>query len=122
MLITFRQANDHLRLDIPLPDDPADDPVTDDDFAEIDDDRVPNLRMKITQAEAIILGYLKLTGNPDDSPSPWDERERAQVQAATLLALEAIYDSDKERTLADYMAPQGAITLLLMRLRDPAMA
>lgn len=121
-LITLRQANDHLRLDLPLPDDPEDDPVTEDDFADIDDERVPDVRLKMGQAEAIILNYLGVADTYDDSPALWTATDRANVQAAVLIALQAIYDDEKEKTIADYMAPTGAITLLLMRLRTPALA
>lgn len=122
-LITLRQANDHLRLDLPMPDDPADDPVLEDDFAEIDDPRVADVRLKMAQAEAIIFNYLKV--DSDDvfaSPSIWTDAERSCAQSAVLLVLSALYDDAKDKTLGDYMMPGGVVALLLMRMRDPALA
>lgn len=121
-LITLAQADKHLRLELEHDDGS---PLT------FTDDRVAELQLKITAAEAIILNYLKVAadasvdGVPDASPpvAPlWSDRDRAVVQSAALLALSALWDDEKERTIADYMAPMGAITLLLMRLRDPAIA
>lgn len=118
-LVTLEQANHHLRLNLSSTGSPA----------TFDDPRVPDLEMKIAQAEAIILDYLKTAAVYSGSPPVWsgspprfDERDTRLISAAVLFALEALYDADKDRTLADYMAPNGAITLLLMRQRAPALA
>lgn len=110
-LITLQQANDHLRLDIDLGVSPS-------------DDQIPDLELKITQAEAIILDYLKVDDSQliTGSPSDWSARDVTVVQSAALLVLSALYDDDANRTLGDYMAPKGVIPLLLMRLRDPTVA
>lgn len=112
-LITLEQANHHLRLDL------ANDGASPPTFT---DSRVPDVEMKISQAEAIILNYLKVSGDPDGSPPLWSDQDRSCVQAATLMALSSLYDDDKDRSIASYMVPNGIITLLLMRLRDPALA
>jgi hypothetical protein len=118
-LISLAQANHHLRLNLATAGSPA----------ELDDPRIPDVEMKIAQAEAIILDYLKTDAVYEGSPPGWSgspprfgERDTRNIQAAVLLALEALYDADKDRTLAEYMAPMGVITLLLMRLRSPALA
>jgi hypothetical protein len=112
-LITMQEANDQLRLDLEKGGSPP----------AFIDDRVPGLQTKIIQAEAIILNYLKVTGDPDGSPPLWSDRDRAVVQSAAFLALSALYDDAPERTLGDYLAfPNGTISLLLSRLRDPTLA
>ncbi len=118
LLITAEQAIAHLRLDW--------------DASPLSSDiRYPDLAMKMDQAEAIILNYLKVAadasidGDPDASPVVpplWSARDRSNVQAAVLFTLAALYDDDDQRTLAAYMtAPTGVIVLLLGRLRDPAL-
>jgi hypothetical protein len=118
-LVTLEQANHHLRLTLTTSGSPP----------AFDDPRVPDVEMKIAQAEAIVLNYLKTAavygGSPpiwSGSPPRFSDNDTLNIQAAILLALDALYDADKDRTLADYMAPTGVITLLLMRLRDPALA
>jgi hypothetical protein len=121
-LITLAQADAHLRLDLDLTGSPPADP------------RVPDLQLKMVQAEAIIIDYLKLdddeyelavNGDPNASPPTdptWSDRDQAVVQAAVLLVLSALYDDEIQRTLGDYLADNGVIARLLMRLRDPALA
>lgn len=123
VLVTLAQANRHLRLDL------ATVSVGSPAVVSFDDTRVADVEMKIAQAEAIILNYLKTEavygGSPpawSGSPAPFGAQDTLNIQAAVLLALEALYDADKDRTLADYMAPDGVISLLLMRLRSPALA
>lgn len=114
MLITVAQADRHLRLD--LENDHGSPPA-------YTDERLQDLQLKMTQAEAIVLDYLKVKGDPlDSSPPLWSERDVSVVQAAVLLVLSAIYDDAPDRTLGDYMASGGVISLLLARLRDPAVA
>lgn len=113
-LITVAQADRHLRLNLQT--DEASPPT-------YTDERLSDLEMKIEQAEAIILNYLNIDGAPLGSPPSWTDRDVKCVQASVLLALEALYDADKDRTLADYMVMNtGVIALLLMRLRDPTLA
>ena len=131
-LVTVDEANDHLRLELEIDDD-ASPPA----FV---DPRLANLVAKIAAAEASILNYLKvpaatdvevlIAGDEDTSPviAPyWAARDLVLVRAATLLMLEALYDAAPGREVTDYMqnlpgGSKGAIALLLMRLRDPALA
>ena len=101
-LVTKEQAMSHLRLD----------------------EEPPDLDSKIAQASAIIVDYLKIDpAEVEASPGPWTDVQEKCVEAAVLLALEAIFDAAPDRTIADYLNPQrGTIALLLMRLRDPAVA
>jgi hypothetical protein len=122
VLVTLEQADAHLRLDLDLTGSPPADP------------RIPDLALKIEQSEAIVINYLKLNDaavelaiNGDSNTSPetpptWSDRDRFNVQAAVLLVLSALYDDEIQRTLGDYMNPDGVIPLLLMRLRDPTFA
>ena len=124
-LITLAQAVAHLRLELDGEDDSP-------QFAS--DDRVPDILLKMDQAEGIIINYLKLSdaafdlaanGDADASPEvapTWSARDRLNVQAAVLMVLSALFDDEIERTLGDYMKPDGVIPLLLARLRDPAIA
>jgi hypothetical protein len=81
------------------------------------EDSDPDLHLKITQASAIILDYLKSRGDAawteDNAPGP--------VQAATLLMLGHLYEhrGDDMKTDADLWE---AIRRLLERSRDPAFA
>lgn len=121
-LITVAQADAHLRLD--LENNGASPPT-------YTDDRLPDLELKMDQAEAIVLDYLKvdddvLDGSPPNysagSPVLWTARDVKVIQSAVLLILSALWDDEKERTVADYMKADGTISLLLARLRDPAIA
>lgn len=113
-IITVAQAEKHLRLDL---ENDGGSPV------QYTDERLPDLELKIMQAEAIVLDYLKVDGDPlEASPAVWTDRDISVVQAATLLVLSALYDDAPDRTLGDYMAPGGVIALLLARLRDPTVA
>lgn len=118
-LITLTQADAHLRLDLDLTASPP------------TDERIPDLELKMDQAEAIILGYLKadddvLDGSPPGysvgSPVLWTARDVKVIASAILLLLAALHDDAPDRTVADYMKAGGTIDLLLARLRDPALA
>jgi hypothetical protein len=118
-LITVAQADAHLRLDLDLTASPPDDP------------RIPDVELKMDQAEAIVLDYLKvdddvLDGSPPGylagSPPLWGARDLKVIQSAILLILSALWDDSPDRTVADYMKQDGTIALLLARLRDPALA
>ncbi len=114
-LVTLSMANDHLRLN--LQNDGASPPT-------FTDPRVDLVTMKTTQAEAIVLDYLKLdvAHDPTDSPQVWTSTDVIVVQAAILKILSALYDDAQGKTIEDYMKPGGAVPLLLARLRDPALA
>lgn len=114
-LITIAEADAHLRLDL---ENDGGSPLT------YTDARTANVQMKMTQAEAIILDYLKRDEfpDPDDSPQVWTESDVSVVRASILLLLSALFDDAQGRTVADYMRPDGTIPLLLKRLRDPAFA
>lgn len=86
MLVDLDAAKGHLKMDSD---------VADEDIARA-----------ITQASAIILDYCKLTVAPDPVPE--------FVQAATLLAVEALFDGGDP--LSD------VVVRLLHRYRDPALA
>lgn len=114
-LITVAEADAHLRLDL---ENDEGSPVT------YTDARLANVEMKIAQAEAIILNYLKRTvfPDPDDSPQVWSESDVLVVKASIFLLLSALFDDANGRTVEDYMRAGGTIPLLLVRLRDPALA
>jgi hypothetical protein len=114
-LITVAQADAHLRLSLEHDDGS---PLT------YTDDRLPDLQLKMLQAEAIVLDYLKVAVEDPMGTSPplWSGRHAAVVQAAVLLVLSALYDDEIERTLGDYLKDDGVISRLLTRLRDPALA
>lgn len=114
-MITLEEANEHLRLDLQM---------SEESPPEFIDARVPNVQMKITLAEAIVLNYLKIhqPHDPDASPQVWTESDYAVVKSCVLLVLSALFDDAEGRTVGDYMAAGGTIPLLLARLRDPAIA
>lgn len=96
-LITKDQAKQQLRID----------------FDDQDDD----LEMKMEQASAIIVDYLKKLDHGWTTltvPPP--------VQAAILLVLTALWDDRTGEGDGDYLAPDGPVARLLMRFRDPALA
>jgi hypothetical protein len=123
VLVTIAQADAHLRLN--LSHDGGSPP-------QFTDDRLPDLQLKIEQAESIVLDYIGadagvLEGSPPayatSSPPLWSARDIKVIQSAILLVLSALYDDDQERTLGDYMRePDGTIPLLLRRLRSPPLA
>jgi hypothetical protein len=83
------------------------------------DPRAPRLEQCLSQAESIILNYLKVT---DDSPA-WApaDADLQNLEAAILLIGKALYDGDHEGQ-AQMMSKEGIIPLLLARMRDPAYA
>lgn len=114
-LITLAQADAHLRLDLET--DGASPPV-------YTDARTANVELKMVQAEAVILNYLKLSEFPDpsDSPQVWSASDVSCAQTAVLVILSALFDDADGRTIEDCMKAGGMISLLLIRLRDPALA
>lgn len=99
--LTLAEADDHLRLDL----------------LESGDEREDDLQAKIDQAEQIVLDYLKVDGaewSGDTLPRP--------IRAAMLLTLSALWEDREGTGDGDYLRPDGAVTRLLHRFRDPAMA
>jgi hypothetical protein len=93
-LVTIAQANAHLRLDL------AHDGGSPLQFT---DDRVPDLELKIEQAQSIVIDYLGapadvLDGSPPayatSSPPLWSARDIKVIQSAILLVLSALFDDD----------------------------
>jgi hypothetical protein len=81
-----------------------------------------DVQMKITQASAIVLDYLKTPdGPPDDwyAGSPPVLAVPAVVEAAVLLELSELYHN-REAGTVNLIAP--AVVALLDRLRDPTLA
>lgn len=115
-LITLAQANRHLRLNLVGDGSPI-------EYTEETDDRVPDLQLKIDNAEAIVLNYLKIDETDlDGSPPSLSERDLKVIQQAAFVILSALYDDEDKRTVEDYMKPTGTVPLLLARLRDPTLA
>ena len=99
-LVTLAQAKAHLRITTPALD-PGD----------------VDIQLKLDQAEAIILDYLKRP-----TPETWEAATvPGPVTAAILLMLARLHEhrGDLEKEDADLWL---AVERLLMRLRDPALA
>ncbi len=102
-LVTLKQAQDHLRDYYPA--------------------NEPDITMKITQASAAVLDYLK---NPATAADWTEETAPPLVQAAVLLTVSWLYDDrtggdNVEGQVAHGYLPQS-VTDLLHRMRDPALA
>lgn len=99
-MITLSQAHAHLRLTgvFTLNTSPQ-------------DPRQADLELKLAQAKAIVLDYLKNQA-PNDSPA---------IDAAVLLMLTHLWDHRGE-DMADDERLWEAIGRMLARLRDPAVA
>lgn len=110
-LVSLDNAKNHLQITTP---DSLNDPMNVD------------LRVKLTQAEAIVLDYLKTYPTNDDGSLVWDELTvPGMVQAAILLQLAELWrfrgdDTDGPSYLNGELAPP--IANLLRRYRDPALA
>lgn len=107
-LVTLAQVNLALKLDLTQSGSPL----------AFTDARTPDIEMKMDQAEAAILDYLKV-----DADHWTAETVPAQVTASIILGVRGLYDGndallaglyDNERT--------NPIVGLLQRLRDPALA
>lgn len=113
-LVTLKQVNDALRLDLQ---------GTAPDF--VDDDRTADITMKIGQAEDIVLDFIQ----PKPDPAWTDETVPERVTAAIIMAVSALLDDSEESaamlsglsgmTGAD---PNNRIAALLWRLRKPSLA
>lgn len=110
-LLTVEEADGHLKLDL----------VTSGSPPAITDERLPDLEMKIAQAEAAILDYIEMS-EADLSASGVNETWLPNVKAATLLMLSALFEDREGKGDGDYLAENGAIARLLRRIRYPAIA
>lgn len=110
-LITLEEATSHLRIDLSM--DSSSPPA-------VDDERYPDLLLKMAQAEAAVLDYIEMV-EADLSASGVDPAWQDIIKAAMLLLLTALWD-DREGTKGDYFAQDGAIARLLRRIRYPAIA
>jgi hypothetical protein len=102
-LVTLAQVNLALRLDL------------------IDgDERVPDIELKIRQAEDAVVGYLKKPAHG------WtDETVPGRVSAAVMLVVQSLLDDSAEATMLSGLGtgdPKNPVVALLYRLRDPAIA
>lgn len=102
-LVTVDQVNLALRLDL------------------IDgDERIPDIELKISQAEDVVLDYLK---KPD---ADWDEDTvPPRVNAAVLMVIQSLLDEANTGGLLPGIGsgdPKNPVVALLYRLRDPAIA
>lgn len=112
MIVSMQQASDHLRLGLEFGGSPE---TADDDMTSRD------LALKVAEAEAIVLDYLKV---PEDGSPLWEPSERALpvIQAAIKLVLSALWDDREGAGEGDYLAENGPVARLLRRYRDPALA
>lgn len=104
-LITYAQAVAHLKQNGVLDGSPTDDDLT----------------LKIEQASAMVLIYLKRPGEWDVDAIPADDPEFALVQAAVLKVLGNLYRfrGDDEKAVAPV---SDDVVSMLSMLRDPEMA
>ncbi|QMV00160.1 hypothetical protein GHV40_01055 [Devosia sp. D6-9] len=114
-LVTLKQVNDALRLDLQ-----GEEPDYD------IDERTPDIELKITQAEAIVLDFIQ----PKPDPAWTDDTAPGQVTAAIIMAVKCLLD-DTEESMAMLSGlagtsgsdnPKNPIAALLWRLRKPSLA
>lgn len=106
-LVTLEQVARALRLDL-IGTEPA--------FA--DDERTPDITMKIAQAQDAIIDYLKVAADK------WTaETVPPRVVAAIILAVRGLLDGEDDLLAGLYSNERGnPIVGLLWRSRDPALA
>lgn len=104
-LITYAQAVQHLKQSGVLDGSPTDDDLT----------------LKIEQASAIVVVYLKRPGEWDLDTTPSDDPEFAIVQAAVLKVLGNLYRFRGDDAEANAPVSEDIATMLSM-LRDPSLA
>jgi hypothetical protein len=102
-LVTRAQVNLALRLDL------------------VDgDERIPDVDLKISQAEDAVVDYLK---KPNHG---WDETTvPGRVSAAVMLVVQSLLDEANTGGLLPGLGsgdPKNPVVALLYRLRDPAIA
>lgn len=107
-LVTLDQVNLALKLDLVQ----SGSPLT------FTDARVPDVQLKMIQAQAVILGYLKVASDK------WTDADvPGEVTAAILLGIRGLYDGDDSLLAGLYDNDRAnPIVGLLQRLRDPALA
>jgi hypothetical protein len=114
MLITIAEANNFLRLDLE---------GADSSPPAITDERLAGVQLAMEIANASILNYLEVEGDPDASSPPiWTESQRNTVRAAVFYMLKAVYDNPGDDAAERFLKPGGTIDMLLARLRTPAVA
>lgn len=103
--VTLQQVNDALRLDLEKTGSPP----------TFTDERTPDVELKINQAEATIIDYLKV------APEKWNsDTVPPMVTAAIILAVRGLYDGDDELLAGLYDNDRkNPIVGLLQRLRKP---
>lgn len=103
--VTLRQVSDALRLDLAQFRTPSEDP----------DERTADVELKLLQAEATILDYLKVASDK------WAANTvPPMVTAAIILAVRGLYDGDDELLAGLYDNDRkNPIVGLLQRLRKP---
>jgi len=112
-LVTVDQVNAALRLDLA-----GEAP----DFNT--DERTPDIKLKIVQAEAIVLDYIQ----PAPEPAWTAETAPGQVTAAIIITIGALLDGGEDSTAmlsglsGDRSDPRNPIAALLTRLRTPTLA
>lgn len=111
-LITLEEAAAHLGIDWVT--DGASPPT-------IIDERLPDVELKMTQAEAIILEYIDMD-EEDLSATGVSQHWLPVVQSAVLLTLSALFDDRDGTGPGDYLNKDGAIARLLRRIRYPSIA
>lgn len=122
-IVNIKQASDHLRLGIDFGTDFVPEDFDPEDYP--DETNMSELIDKLAQAEAIILNYLKVSSqSPAWAP---DEQDEAVVRSSILLILGSLWNEREDQSGtdvrgADMLAPNGVVSRLLARLRDPAMA
>lgn len=104
-LVTVEQINIALRLSL------AD-----------DDERLPDVELRLAQSQSAVLRYLKAQTDPD-----WTaETAPFEVSAAIILGVKSLMDEEKSDMLARLSTgipgPDNPIGSLLYPLRDPALA
>jgi hypothetical protein len=110
MYVDLSQAKDHLRVD--------------------HDSEDMDIQLKILQASSLIKSYLKSASpyeplmDGEDNPtldSSGEPVARYEVQAATLVMVQYLYDRDLAGTMTPGYLPDAVVSMLYP-LRDPALA
>jgi hypothetical protein len=105
--VTIEQVNLALRLDLGFDDSPP-------------DERIADVEMKIEQATAIVVDYLKY------DRTDWDaDTVPRNVHAAVMLVVQSLYDdSAKGEMLAGLGGGdlRNPVVGMLHRMRDPSLA
>lgn len=113
-LVTLEQVNSALRLDLQ---------GTAPGYA--DDERTPDIELKIDQAQAIVLDFIQ----PKPDPAWTEGTAPGQVTAAIIMAIRCLLDdTDESMAMLSGLSgttgadPKNPIVGLLFRLRKPSLA